>query len=130
VVNELFSMLVQKPDKALLDKITYYDLDGATCIGCKTFAAASKSFKYSCVGAKQGKVVSYHLDTMQTCENFIPVDFTDLGIDTGCTGPMCMHGCLINTRAASFGKNGPVSPSISGYYEDPNISVTSYFLNK
>jgi len=122
VAHELLAMLALKENRALLDKTVYYNLDGATCGICEKLASASASFKFTCVGAKQGGLKSPNYESVRACgqEHFMPLDF-----NAGCTGTWCMHACLINTAAAAIDPN---RPSVPRYYADPRIRVAAGFL--
>ncbi|HBA60527.1 MAG TPA: hypothetical protein DCZ92_06865 [Elusimicrobia bacterium] len=124
VAHELLAMLGLKENAAILSKTVYYNLDGATCLTCPGLAAASPSFKYTCVGAKQGELKSPNYSSVQACGK---AHFASLTFQAGCTGPWCLHALLINTRSAAF---SPVRPSVPLYYADPQIAVSSAYLIK
>jgi len=132
VAHEFMDLLIKAKLPALAAKISYYDIDGSSCLSCMKLAkaqpqdSAKSGFVYRCISATQKSgPASANYETMKSCG---PDFFRELDAkDTQCSGKWCMHGWLVNHRAAVFGQ---VSPSIPGYYEDPQILPCDEFLDK
>lgn len=125
VAKEFMSLLVKQGRKALLRKISYYDLDGGPCGPCRKYAddPANEGFLFRCVSAAQpGGPSAPNIGSMKTCGKY----YTELKAEgAGCAGAWCLHGWLINRGAP---KLDPVRPKTREYYLSPALSpCVSYF---
>lgn len=125
-VAKEFMALLEKPDKkALLQKISYYDLDGGPCGPCRKYAddPANAGFIFRCVSAAQpGGPAAPNIGSMKTCGKY----YEELKAEgAGCAGAWCLHGWLINRGASGL---DPVRPKTREYYLSPSlIPCVSYF---
>jgi|GEM_PF-3187888 len=125
VAKEFMALIEKLGKKALLQKISYYDMDGGPCGPCLKYAAdaANAGFRLRCVSAAQPSGLSSpNIDSMKTCgKNYFELKAEG----AGCTGAWCLHGWLINRDAS---KLDPVRPKTRDYYLSPSISpCVSYF---
>jgi hypothetical protein len=125
VAAEFMGLVDKLGKKALLKKISYYDLDGGPCGPCRKYAddPANSGFSFHCVSAVQsGGLASPNLGSMKTCGKY----YTELKAgDAGCAGVWCLHGWLINRVASGL---DPVKPKTRDYYLAPSIQpCVSYF---
>ncbi len=131
VAHEFMDLLIQGKKSALLATVSYYDIDGSSCDACMKLAkaqpaSADEGFVYRCISVVQPDGPSAaNNSTMKACG----ADFyRELSAkNTHCSGKWCMHGWLVNQRAAEF---GPVSPPAVKYYADPQIIPCDEFIGK
>lgn len=125
VAREFMALLENRGRKALLGKISYYDIDGGPCGPCRKYAddPANEGFSFHCVSAAQpAGPAAPNINSMRGCGKY----YAELkAAGAGCTGAWCLHGWLINRNAS---KLDPVRPKVRDYYLSPSISpCVSYF---
>jgi hypothetical protein len=125
VAKEFMSLIEKLGRKALLEKISYYDIDGGPCGPCRKYAddPANAGFLFRCVSAAQpGGPAAPNIEPMKSCGKY----YVELKAEgAGCTGAWCLHGWLINQNAS---KLDPVRPKTRDYYLSPALSpCVSYF---
>lgn len=125
VAKEFMVLLEKLGKKALLRKISYYDLDGGPCGPCRKYAddPANAGFLFRCVSAAQpGGPRAPNMDSMKTCGKY----YSELeAAGAGCAGAWCLHGWLINREASRL---DPVRPKTREYYLSPSLSPCVSFF--